>query len=222
MQQKIGVLGLGVFSTAFYVSQLHQKYHQLKGGFSTFPFLMYQVDFELINPFLPNQFEKLMPKVQEITSELEKLPVQKWIIPNITLHETFDKLETKINIIHPIEVIVKYCNSKSIHTLIIFGTKYTMNSDYLSSELAKKDINILKPEENDMLFVDELRTKIYQQKNTEEDLSKFKKIIKKYTAQNYILIACTELSIIADNLDSEKLVDIAKLQIEEAIHFLKS
>ena len=222
MQQKIGVLGLGVFSTAFYVSRLHQKYHQLKGGFSTFPFLMYQVDFELINPFLPNQFEKLMPKVQEITSELEKLPVQKWIIPNITLHETFDKLETKINIIHPIEVIVKYCNSKSIHTLIIFGTKYTMNSDYLSSELAKKDINILKPEENDMLFVDELRTKIYQQKNTEEDLSKFKKIIKKYTAQNYILIACTELSIIADNLDSEKLVDIAKLQIEEAIHFLKS
>ena len=118
MQQKIGVLGLGVYSTNFYMNELHKKYYQFKGGFATFPFLLHQVDFNLINPFLPNQFEKLIPKLEGVILELEKYPIQKWIIPNITLHETFDKLDKKVDVIHPIEVVSKFCALKQINSLV--------------------------------------------------------------------------------------------------------
>jgi len=219
MQQKIGVLGLGKYSTDFYIDQLHKKYHNLKGGFSTFPYLLYQVDFNLLNPYLPNQFDKLIPTLQEIVLEIEKLPIQKWIIPNITLHETFDQLETKIDIIHPAAIITKYCTSRSTKSLVNFGTKYTMESGYLKSALAKNNIEIHQPEKKDLFWIDKLRTKIYQLKNTSEDLVNFKKLVEKYSINTHVLIACTELSIISEEINSNKVVDIAGLQIDEAIGF---
>ena len=86
----IGILGLGSRSTLFYIKELHKKIHLLLGDYHTFPCLVYNIDFNTINPYLPNQFDKLVPKLKEYLDQLFKLKITVCIIPNITLHETYD------------------------------------------------------------------------------------------------------------------------------------
>ncbi|WP_282068063.1 hypothetical protein [Olleya namhaensis] len=65
----LGILGLGSRSTLFYLEQLNTQFHTLKGDYHTFPSITHTVDFNTINPYLPNQFNTLKPVVkQQITS----------------------------------------------------------------------------------------------------------------------------------------------------------
>jgi aspartate racemase len=74
----IGLLGLGSYSTTFYLSKLNELYHQQYGGYSTWPFRMLNANFNDINPFLPNQFETLKPIIGQYLDSLIKLEVDIW------------------------------------------------------------------------------------------------------------------------------------------------
>ncbi len=57
----LGLLGLGSRSTQHYIGLMNARYNALHGGYSTCPFVMLNVDFNRINPFLPDDFEHLGP-----------------------------------------------------------------------------------------------------------------------------------------------------------------
>ncbi len=98
------ILGLGERSTQFYISTLHRLYHEKLGGFHTFPFVLYQIDFNTINPFLPNQFDKLIPEMKNILQMILDVNASQYLIPNITLHETLDKINHQIDMVHPVQL----------------------------------------------------------------------------------------------------------------------
>ncbi|HCY80239.1 MAG TPA: hypothetical protein DHV22_00810, partial [Xanthomarina gelatinilytica] len=93
---------LGHRSTLFYLDALNKAYHEEEQGYSTCPFILYNTDFNSINPYLPNQFKKLLPTLKNYLRNLEKLPISHLLVPNITLHEVMDKLDTNLKIIHPL------------------------------------------------------------------------------------------------------------------------
>ena len=68
---KIGIIGLGHFSTQYYQSELHRRYNKIQSGYATFSFLLYQVDFNLINPYLPSQFDILVPTIQKMIDNIK-------------------------------------------------------------------------------------------------------------------------------------------------------
>ena len=77
----IGILGLGIQSTLFYTNYLHTRYYQEFGKYHTYPYLQYQIDFDELNQFLPNNFDILLPRLEKIIIKLKELPPKKWIIP---------------------------------------------------------------------------------------------------------------------------------------------
>lgn len=212
----IGILGLGIESTSFYTSYLQQKYYEKYGDYHTCPYLKYQFDFDELNQFLPDSFKVLVPKLQEIVNQLKVLPPKKWIIPNITLHETFDRLSHKIEIYHPLQIALRYCQLKNVKRIVVFGTKYTMNNPYLKSFFQKVNIEVISPNEIDCDFIDTLRKKVYKKTNNEQDLKNYYSIIQKYCTQNYILVSCTELSLLTPKINTDKIIDLAILQLDEA------
>lgn len=210
---KRGILGLGAVSTAFYVKEIHKKHQNRNEEFSTCPFLMYQIDFQEINPFLPKNFSVIIPKLNEYLREISSMGINKLLIPNITLHETLDQIEIPFEICHPVDLTLKYLEANKISKVYLFGTLYTMNSEYMKSKFSEKEIQILNPSENEQNLIDDFRKRVYDEKETPEEIGIFQNLIQKYSKISPVIIACTELSIYSLK-ENPSCIDMMDLQIE--------
>jgi len=214
----IGILGLGSRSTLFYIEELNKKVHSVLGDYHTFPCIVYNVDFNTINPYLPNQFDKLVPKLKEHLDSLFKLKITVCIIPNITLHETYDIGHLNFNILHPIQLVIEFLKGNKINQITVFGSKYTMTSNYLKTSLDKHHIRVEIPNNEDIKTIDLIRQKLYSYSETPSDIEHYNALISKYSVKTHILIACTELSILHHEIKlPAHVIDCASLQIEKTL-----
>ena len=214
----IGILGLGARSTEFYIHKLNQIYHTCKGDYHTFPYLLYSIDFNDINPYLPNNFEELIPRLKSIFVNLRKLPLNYLMVPNITLHETLDKLQTGIFLIHPIKLCIENLKAANKTSIMIFGSQYTMSSNYLRDAFEKENIAVISAPEHDQLEIDDFRKLVYSYKENEADVINFQKLIHRHALNATVIIACTELSIFSDlTSNNSNILDLADVQIRKAL-----
>lgn len=220
--KQLGVLGLGNRSTLFYINALNTAFNNQKKGYSTFPFVLYNTNFDGINPYLPNNFNKLLPVLSEVIASLVTLPITHLLIPNITIHEAIDRLSIDLKLLHPLALCVTVLKQKNETSAVVFGTQYTMTSPYLTNYFASEGIQIHSPSEKDRIFIDQFRQKVYSNSETEADKISYLKLLKSYSAKTNIILACTELSVLYDNYDSLNVIDLATLQIEEALNLFKT
>ncbi|MBE0392874.1 MULTISPECIES: aspartate/glutamate racemase family protein [unclassified Flavobacterium] len=212
----VGLLGLGSHSTLYYIKELNRLYNQKKGGYSTFPFVMINADFDTINPLLPNTSEALDVVLKAYIDELEKLAITTILIPNITLHETIDRLAIQKKILHPLTLAVEKIQQNHWSTIVLFGSLHSMESNYIRSYFNAKGIEIQLPSKEDRLFIDEVRKLTYAETETPDLIASYHSILNKYTKNFPVILACTELSILKPT-DNNRIIDMAQLQIEQAI-----
>lgn len=191
-------------------------YNKKYGGFSTCPFKLLNVDFDAINKLLPNTSNALDTIVKTHLNTLDALKVDNILVPNITLHETIDRLQIKTNVIHAIQETISKIKGNNHVNVTIFGTLYTMQSNYLTSQFTAQSINIVKASDADMQLIDNLRIAVYNGDANPKQLNIFNDLLIKYTKNGIVVLACTELSVI--NTSNSKLVyDMARIQIQAAI-----
>ena len=178
---------------------------------------MLNVNFDKINNLLPNVSEELDAIVKTSLADLIALGTDRILVPNITLHETIDRLEIKSEIIHPVNSTLSEIVKKKHKNAILFGSKYTMESNYIQSLFSSENIEILTPSKEEMDFIDYVRKQVYQKLETEELINKFNKVVAKYAEENAVVIACTELSV-ALSKQGENVFDMARIQIEYALY----
>lgn len=208
-----GVLGLGAVSTQYYLQRIHEKFQQQNKEYSTCPLMLYQIDFQEINPFLPNKFSDLIPHVKDYLEKIFALGIKKLLVPNITLHETLDQMDVPLEIYHPVPLTLTYLKKKNISEAFLFGTSYTMNSDYLRRNFPAKDVTLLRPSKEDQEWIDHFRKMVYEGNVATSDIERFHETIKQYAESNPVLIACTELSLHAPK-NGDSCIDMAELQID--------
>lgn len=213
---KIGILGLGSFSTLHYVQKLNKAYQHRFGGFSTAPFVLLNVDFNTINPYLPNDFNSVIQNLEYPLKELNSLGITHLLVPNITLHESLDKItdELHFQLIHPLPLLSEVLNSRKIQQVVVLGTKYTMNSSYFKSFLESHSIQIMKQNRDFEQQVDDIRRKAYEGIDC---INEFKTIVDEIPKAYSIIVACTELSILVDKIENRQIIDLANLQIKGTI-----
>lgn len=217
MQEHIGILGLGNYSTLFYLQHLNELYQWKHGGYSTCPFKMVNADFNRINPYLPFQFDILEPVVLEYIKQLEGLNVKAILVPNITLHSTLDRLNIETPLFHPLQLAAESLKEDNINEVTIFGTRHTMLSDYISHYLLEAGVIVTPPSEQDLLFIDDYRKAVYSNMNNSEMDALFEDLVSQY---DHALIACTELSIVNVERSMRNTTDMAQLQISKAVEFV--
>jgi aspartate racemase len=212
IQEYIGVLGLGEKSTQFYTNKLNEYYRSLYGGFSTCPYKMLNTDFNKINPFLPNEFDKFLPYLREQLLELNEMGVSQILIPNITLHIVLDQLELPsevyVKIVHPIKKSIDLLKEEGISQVTIIGTRHTSVSKSFIDYFVKFEIEIVTMSDNHIKEIDALRIAVYEQGCSPQLERKLFGITSQY---NNPLLCCTELSML--NKGSFEL-DLVKTQLE--------
>lgn len=213
----IGLLGLGSESTLFYVKELNAAYVIQKEVCDTYPFKLLDTNFIKINNLLPKPSKQLDGIIKTYIDKLIKLNAEQILIPNITLHETVDRLTIDVPIIHPVHTTATEITKRKHKKVVLFGSKYTMTSNYVKNIFEEYNIAISLPSNDEIELIDEIRKQVYQQTATTNLLDNFNLIIKKYAQNNVVVLACTELSL-ASKIRSKKVFDMARIQIEKAIN----
>lgn len=219
----IGLLGLGNYSTLHYIDQLNRRYNARKGGYSTCPMVMWNVDFDKINPYLPNDFEQLAQPLQLHLEALHFMGVSRIIVPNITLHEAIEQLPSHqaspYPLVHPITVTIEKLLADQRTEAYLFGSLYSMEAPYLREQFYARGITLLQPEEADKAFLDSLRQQVYQGTETPATLEQYAQLIACYGEERAVVIACTELSVALQEPGSS-IYDMVGLQIENALEYV--
>lgn len=211
----LGVLGLGSQSTVHFIDRLNKLYNYQNGDFSTCPFVMLNADFNQINPYLPNDFEKLIPILTSKLMELNELGVSRIAVPNITIHETIDQLDPILQstIIHPLKLGREIAGNSKKTKVLILGTRYTMQSNYVLPFFRKMES--IQLNEYQLETIDSIRKKVYEAGHTELLQQELEECIKNVVNDEVlIVVACTELSLIANNTDW---LDLLEVQVQESI-----
>lgn len=213
----LGILGLGSETTAFYIRRLNQIYNIEKGGYSTCPYLLLNADFDKINPLLPYTSAALERVVQGYLSAMEELPIEHILVPNITLHETIDRLQTSKTIIHPVRLTLAEIKKNQWDNVVLLGSAYTMQSAYMASLFEAENIKVLSPSAADCQFIDMLRKQIYAKTENAALIAKYHSLVAKYSKGFPLVLACTELSIYNPRQGSMSVLDMVDIQLQQAV-----
>ena len=210
----IGFLGLGSKSTCYYMQEMANLMLICE---SHVPVKMIQAKFDEINNHLPHQFDVLEPIVTHYLEELESMDVDCFLIPNITLHETIDRLKWKnTRLIHPLKETLNELKKDGIDEACIFATVHTMNGKYIADFFNAHGVKIVKPIQSDIAIIDTLRVSIYQNGLTDSSMNQLEMLALKYTNEMAVVIGCTELSMAFQKSNIPKLYDSARLQLKGA------
>jgi aspartate racemase len=126
-------------------------------------------------------------------------------------------MQFELYIIHPYKLLVTELANKIINNLVFFGTKYTNDNSNIASYCVGLSIEKLRKYE--IVFLDDLRKKVYFNTETNQDIRTYNTMISKYSENNTVIIACTELSII-NTSSSERVIDLALLQCRKSLELV--
>jgi len=218
---RTGILGLGSVSTLYYLKRLNEEYNKMHGGYSTFPCLLVSADFDKVNPYLPDQFEQLEQVLIPYFRYFDAAGVSKLLLPNITIHETVDRIiehsSFKFIIVHPLQLIVEKLRFWSVSEVYLLGTKYTMESGYVAAYLSQHGIECLPISEEMKQLSDKLRREIYTGHIVGHEKIE-SQLINYFGNRKKIVLACSELSVLFSSFKGLSFYDMAEEQINYIIN----
>lgn len=212
----LALLELGQRTTEYYYQRLLAHSDALK-------IELIPCDFSQLNQHLPDDFPRLTGMLEALLDQCAHADAI--IIPNITLHETLDRhcahAYHSLPVLHPLATPSRQL--KKHPKITVFGSRYTMQSDYVLDGLKSRDVclsdaQLLYPDEPELAFIDAYRQAVYRRQEREQDTLEFARLMEKYQQQSALVLACTELSL---NLEPEQsnnpaLFDLSVGQLSQA------
>lgn len=217
---KSGIIGLGNRTTLHYIDQINKHYSLKHGGYSTCPFILINANFDLINPYLPDQFEQLKENLKPIVEQAKFHGIKRLLFPNITLHETlykYPELTHEFEIIDPINEVLKEIDPNK--NIIIVGSQYTSASTQLKNRLKESQIITSSIDEKTRSKLDQLRLALYEETESKQEVIEFNQLVHDLSQNHIILIACTELSTALSKHNSN-VYDLVQAQVKAFINYL--
>lgn len=217
----LGILGgMGPYSTMYFYQKLLSKIRTEKDQ-EHIPTIIYSntkiIDreqaFRSRNPYI---LEQLIDSIQI----LEKAGADKIVITCNTAHYWFNEIKknTNVPLYNLIDSTLEYLSSKNLLDAILLATETTYVSNiYKASLSCSSKLKIIYPDKE---IVNELRDLIKKVKtinNFDNQVNQISKIIFKLTEElgvSTIILGCTELSMISNNICFANIVDPLDITID--------
>jgi len=211
VKNQLGLLYLGKDSSEFYLRKLTEF------GFKDVQVI--STDFFELNAQLPNNFKRLKSLLTPYLKQIEQGKITRLIVPNITLHETLDELDYsfKFKLSHPVLEGSRALKKKGVQEVFLFGSLHTMQGDYIKNYFENEDIKTVTPSQQDMLYIDQIRKKVFDGSIKKSETEAYESLIYKYHQKSPVVIACTELSVLQESMKLINVYDLAMLQMESSL-----
>ncbi len=231
MHKKIGIIGgLSPESTVTYYLHITRSYVDKFGDYGYPDIIIYSVNLENYHYWRSRgEWNLIIDDLVKCANTLEAAGAEFALIATNTMHKVFDEVQKAVNIplIHLIDETADQANELGLRKLGLLGTKYTMSDGFYQDVFAKKNLELIVPEEEDQKEVHRtIVEELVRGKLLDETKNKYKTIIKKLvdSGAEGIILGCTEIPLIVKSEDSTvPLLDTAVIHSNAALKYaLKS
>jgi len=223
----IGLIGgMSWESTASYYKLLNEGVKEKLGGFHSAKIVMHSVEFDEIHRL---QFENKWDEAGEILAELslslEHAGADFIIISTNTMHKVVPIISKKISIpiLHIAKATAEAINKKSCKKSILLGTKFTMSEDFNKKIFEEEGIEIITPNEQEMLDIDKIIfEELVHGKILEKSKKRYIEIVENLYNQNKqidsVILGCTEIGLLIQKDDiSLQIFDTTPIHVKKAL-----
>jgi aspartate racemase len=204
---RIGIVGgLGPEATIEYYSIIIQgSYEKFKG--STPEIIIYSLDLAKFTNLMKSfnkEKDKIINYLLSAIDALYKAGASFVLIASNTPHIVFDEIceKSPIPLISIVEETLKVIESKKIKKVGLFGTKFTMQSDFYQKVFSIKDIEVLTPNDTEQNYINyKLYDELVFGKTLKETREGFLTIAKRMIDEHDIeglILGCTEVPLLLE------------------------
>ena len=208
----IGLLGLGADATQLYQSRL--KAYNKDDAYDV---ITHDVDFDAINHHLPADFTRLKPLLRQALTGAPRCDAL--LMPNITLHETYDKISSAnlgVPVIDLVDESLRCLLDNDVTEISIIGSLYTGFSPYWTTHLQARAIKPMPIDQPLAKFMDGFRKRVYAGHQSHAEIEAFKDSLASFARSRPVLLACTELSLYAPK-NMTQIFDAVDIHIHGAL-----
>ncbi|AQX03771.1 aspartate racemase [Elizabethkingia meningoseptica] len=223
--KRIGILGGTSYpSTILYYETLNRLYNDKFRAFHSCPILLYSIDYHDIKSNYNDGWDVIPQLLKKELQVLLNADPSCVMIANNTLHKAFDlikhELEINVPVFHIIELTKEYILDKKYKNVLLLGTRYTMESDFFKAPLIEAGINVVIPEEEERIQIQNIQIQLSAGKPvTAEFIDYFEELNQKYGHLDAFILGCTEIPLLykAMNDVQVNLIDTLQIQCEKAM-----
>jgi aspartate racemase len=169
--------------------------------------LIESVDFGMVSKFQKeNRWDLLNEMMRNAAVNLEKAGAKCILICANTMHLTIEYASkaVKVPILHIAEATAEIINDKSLSTVALLGTKYTMEKTFYTDILSQNGIETIIPNDKDRevihnVIYNELAFGTINKASKDEYLRIIKELIKQ--GAEGIILGCTEIPLLIEQED---------------------
>ncbi|HGM3509272.1 TPA: aspartate/glutamate racemase family protein [Clostridioides difficile] len=205
----IGLIGgMSWESTITYYQVINTIIKEKLGGLHSSKCILYSVDFQEIEECQSSgNWEKSAKILSDAAIKLQDAGADFIVICTNTMHKVADKIQESIHIplLHIANVTAEVLKEKEIKKVALLGTKYTMEQDFYKNIIINNGIDVLIPNEEDRIIVNntifnELCVGIVSESSKKAFLS----IIDKLGNQGAegVILGCTEIGLLIKQNDT--------------------
>jgi len=222
----IGLLGgMSWESTLGYYRAINEGVKNALGNLHSAKIAMYSVDFEPIQKLQhEGDWEGTASILTKAVQNIESAGADFLLICTNTMHKVAPQIEKEINIplLHIADATAEVLIQKSIKTVGLLGTAFTMEQEFYKGRLSEKHgLKVLVPNKNDIQIIHKT---IYQElclgQIQADSKDEFLRIIDTLAKQGAeaVILGCTEIGMLVSQSDTEvMLLDTTAIHAEKAV-----
>ncbi|MCW0822899.1 aspartate/glutamate racemase family protein [Clostridioides difficile] len=205
----IGLIGgMSWESTITYYQVINTVIKERLGGLHSSKCILYSVDFQEIEECQSSgNWEKSAKILADAAIKLQEAGADFIVICTNTMHKVSDKIQESIHIplLHIADVTATVLREKEIKKVALLGTKYTMEQDFYKNVIINNGIEVLIPNEEDRIIVNntifnELCLGIISESSKKAFLSIIDKLGKQ--GAEAVILGCTEIGLLIKQNDT--------------------
>ncbi|HBF0994526.1 TPA: aspartate/glutamate racemase family protein [Clostridioides difficile] len=205
----IGLIGgMSWESTITYYQVINTVIKERLGGLHSSKCILYSVDFQEIEECQSSgNWEKSAKILADAAIKLQETGADFIVICTNTMHKVSDKIQESIHIplLHIADVTATVLREKEIKKVALLGTKYTMEQDFYKNVIINNGIEVLIPNEEDRIIVnDTIFNELCLGIISESSKKAFLSIIDKLGKQGAeaVILGCTEIGLLIKQNDT--------------------
>lgn len=225
--KKIGLVGgTGPESTLMYYKELNSRIDKITNGTQMPDIVIESVDFRKAWDFVTSErYDLLKDYLAEKIICLKNSGAEVISLTAVTMHMVYEELvkETGVSLISIPKSVCKEAKAKGYKKILLLGTIFTMEQDYMKKDFREAGIDVFVPDEDDRdLVAKRIFEELEQGIVKESTLKEFQSIIDKMRDQcgvEAVVLGCTELPLLLNsNNCSIPCLDSVEIHINDLIN----
>ncbi len=226
--KKIGLIGgMSWESSQVYYEIINKKVKEVLGGFHSAKCIMDSVDFAEIEKLQhKGDWDTLNKVMVTCAKNLENAGAELLVLCTNTMHLCSDEIikNTNIPFLHIAQATGKEIKKQQLKTVLLLGTKFTMEKDFLKEILIKDfNVQVIIPNKSDGEIVHKIiYDELVQGKIRETSKKEYQIIINKAIKDGAqgVVLGCTEIPLLINGSDvAIPIFDTTKIHAESAVAF---